>query len=763
MLRCHRALCIGMRGLLQKFPISLYSSIEYRTHRSFSVPVNYFTREMSIKYPTPRRDESVIEVLHGQKVADPYRWLEDPDSSETKEWVDQQNSLTESFLKKAENERPQIENTIKNLLDYDKFSCGWKIGDYFYYSHHAGLANQAVLMQSKSIDEEARVFLDPNKMSTDGTVSLGTTSWSENGQYIAYGIQRSGSDWEEIHVMDCNTLQPGGEVLEWVKFTSVAWTHDGKGFYYCRYAPPQSLKGISDKEKRGAETDQADNQMVYYHRVGTLQAEDRLVYSDPANPKRMYSFSVSCDGKYLILYPEEDCTPENQLWYVDLSKDFGKEAESLTKFIDQSYKSSFHYITNDDDGFYLKTNWKASRNRLIKGSLTTPVEQWKEVIPEHETNVLSSIHAVNFDQLGVVYMTDAHDTFSIHELKSGQKLYDIDLPDIGSVGFTARREQNFLMYKFSSFLYPGNVYYVDLTLPIHDGVRLFRQMSPKGFNATKYGTEQVFYTSKDGTTKVPMFIIRPRDEVGLTKTTKRPCLLYGYGGFMISLTPYYSARWTSWLECMGGIVVVANIRGGAEYGREWHQQGILDKKQNVFDDFQWAAKHLNENMQITEPQKLMIMGGSNGGLLVGACINQAPELYGAAVAQVGVMDLFRFHKFTIGSAWVSDFGNPDKKEHFDFQQKISPLHNVFSPERKECSYPAVLLTTADHDDRVVPLHTYKFGAELQHVAGNSKLQEEKPLLLRIDVKAGHGGGKPTSKVIEEITDTLLFATLTLQV
>lgn len=659
--------------------------------------------------------------------------------------------------------RPSFKKNIRNLLNYDKYSCAWKKGKYFYYTHHVGLANQAVLMQSESLDGTPRVFLDPNTMSADGTVSLGTTRWSKNGQYLAYGTNTAGSDWEEIRIIDSTSLQLLPEVLEWAKFTTIAWTHDTKGFYYARYPAPPSLEADQDKSRRGAETDQALNQCVYYHVINTPQSQDRLVYSDPQNPKRLVSLSVTFDGQYLLIYASEDCAPKNQLWYVHLDKYFNKEATAIVTLFDQSYNSQFTYVANDADVFYLMTNWNAPKNRIIKGSIHQPVEEWTELVPEHPENVLSSALAVNSNQLCLVYMEHAHDQLSIHALATGEKLYQIPLPDIGSVSVVGNRDNDFLMYKFTSFLYAGIVNYVDLTLPIQDGTKLFRQMNPPGFDPSKYETKQVFYTSKDGVTKVPMFIIGHREDKHREAVEKRPCLLYGYGGFMISLTPSYSARWASWIECLHGVVAIANIRGGNEYGSEWHEQGILDNKQNVFDDFQWAAKYLTKDMGITEAKKLMIMGGSNGGLLVGACINQAPELYAAAVAQVGVHDIFRFHKFTIGSAWVSDYGNPDNADDFVSQEKYSPLHNVFSPDEKGVAYPAVLLTTGDHDDRVVPLHTLKYGATLQYKARGSKVQGKRPLLLRIDVKAGHGAGKPTTKVIDELCDTLLFAAVSLNV
>lgn len=729
---------------------------------SHTHPLRRFTINIQqMKYPATRRDETVVEDLHGHKIADPYRWLENPDSPETAAWVTAQNEVTHSYLRDAEPLRPSFQSTVENLLNYDKFSCAWKRGSYFYYYHHHGLSNQAVIMQTDSIDGEPRVFLDPNKLADDGTVSLGTISWSKNGEYLAFGTHSGGSDWEDITIMKCDTQERLPETLEWAKFTTIAWTKDSKGFYYARYPTPSSLKGVDDKGKRGAETDEAANQSVYYHTIGTPQSQDRLVYEDPENPKRMYRLKTTLDGSFLLIYVEEDCAPKNQIWYVDLSKHIGREIDGIVKLIDETYESQFTYIANDESLFYFMTNWKAPKNRIISVSLENPGGSWTEIVPEHIANVMSTALAVNYDQLAIVYMEDASDRLSVHSLKNGKKAYDIELPDLGSVSITGDRENEFFMYKFTSFLYAGIVYFVDLTLPVGDGTRVFRKMDPPGFDPSKFQTQQVFYNSKDGT-KIPMFVIGPDMDCESESPQKRPCLLYGYGGFMISLTPSYSARWAAWMKCLNGTVAIANIRGGDEYGSEWHDQGIHEKKQNVFDDFQWGAKHLCETMQITEPRSLMIMGGSNGGLLVGACVNQAPELYGAAVAQVGVHDILRFHKFTIGSAWVSDYGNPDNPKDFEYQIKYSPLHNVFSPDVRGVPYPATLLTTGDHDDRVVPLHTLKFGAQLQYKAGSSNIQEGRPLLVRIDVKAGHGAGKPTTKIIAELVDTLLFASLSLK-
>lgn len=717
--------------------------------------------QSAFSYPQAVRDDNFCELIHGHKIHDKFRSLEDPDSSSTQEWVDQQNDLTQRFLAEHSTQREDFQSKIERLLDFDRYSSPWKRGKYFYYTLQKGLSNQPVVMQTEALDVEPRVFLDPNTMSEDGTTSVATTEWSFDGNLLAYGVNVAGSDWEEIRIMDVNTLETHSEVLEWAKFTSVAWTSDGNGFYYARYPEPPSLKDTADKGKRGSETDEARNQAIYYHVVGTPQSEDRLVFTDPTFPKRIYVLHTTFDGRYLLVVIAEDCSPKSVVWYADLDSHFGTEGKNLIPLIGPELDAEFSYMTNEGVQFYFRTNWKAPNNRIIVANLHKPPSEWKEVLQEHPRHVLTSARAVDSDKMALVYMEDVKNKLSIHALRTGKKLCDIQLPDLGAVvRLYALPDQHFFTYTFTSFLYPGTVYYFEFTEPLGSSGSVFCQMSPPGFDPSLYRTRQVFYISKDGVTKVPMFIIESKNK---ERVRSPPCLLYGYGGFCISLAPYYSVRWVSWLTCLGGVVAVANLRGGNEYGENWHNQGIVANKQNVFDDFQWAARALTGELQVTTRESLLIMGGSNGGLLVGACINQAPELYGAAIAHVGVMDMLRFHKFTIGSAWVSDYGDPDKEEDFKHLIKYSPLHNVFSPDELGVAYPAVLLTTGDHDDRVVPLHTLKFGATLQHVAGSSPLQNGRPLLLRIDVKAGHGAGKPTKKVVEEICDNLLFAAITLKV
>lgn len=515
-------------------------------------------------YPATRRDETVKDVLHGHEIIDPYRALEDPDAEETAIFREQQNAVTQKYLSRASEFRANVKGQVEALHNYDKFSVVWKAGSYYYYSHHAGMANQAVIMQAVSLDSEnAEVFLDPNKLADDGTASLGTMAWSEDGRFLAYGIQRSGSDWADIHVMDAHSKEVLDDCLEWAKFYSIAWTHDNKGFYYTRYPAPESLRDNTDNDKRGAETDVARNQAIYYHIVGSSQERDRLVLSPTEqSSKHMFALKVTDDGRYLLISVSEDCAPRNLVWYVDVRAHFGCEEVNIIRFID-SFSARYTYIANDDANFHFLTNQNAPRNKIVRVDISDREQlHWIDVIPQHSKNVLSSAKAVNTWQLALVYMQDASERISLHNLKTGELVTDLPLPDLGEVQVWGKRKFSFLTFKFSSFLYPGTVYYCDLTLPIGDGLRVFRQMAPPGFDPSKYSTRQVFFSSKDET-KVPMFIIGPKDEPENAKW-KRPCLLYGYGGFCIPITPVFSTRFASWLQCLNGIVVIANIRGGDE-------------------------------------------------------------------------------------------------------------------------------------------------------------------------------------------------------
>jgi prolyl oligopeptidase len=594
-------------------------------------------------YPTVARDETVVETLHDRVVADPYRALEDPDAAETAAFCLEQNKVTSEYLQEASSFRTKVKADLEAAMDYDKYGVMFKQGDRWYYHHHAGLQNQGVMYQSTTVDaKDARVFLDPNLLSEDGTASLGQMQFSENGEYCAYCVQRSGSDWADIYLMQTESLEKLDDHLEWAKFCSIAWTHDNAGFYYSRYPAPESLKD-GDEGQKGRETDESLDQAVYYHKIGDPQEKDSLVI--PANPlhrKYMYGLQMTADGQYLMVTVAEDCAPQNLWWYVDVTAHFGEEADNLVRLINVQ-EASFSYIANDDTLFYFKTNLDASNSKILNIDLTSPErENWKDVVPHHKKNVLSSAIAVNGSQLALVYMENASDHLYVHTLKSGAFEKVLPLPDLGEVQVWGRRRFSELTFKFSSFLYPGTVFYCDLTMPVGDGLRVFRQMAPPGFEPSKYKTEQVWFKSKDGTS-VPMFVIGSAAGHEVANAPKRPVLLYGYGGFSISLTPFFSMRFISWLESMGGVVAVANLRGGAEFGKAWHDAGILGNKQCVFDDMQHAAKELIDR-GIAIPSKLCIMGGSNGGLLVTACANQAPQLFAAVVSQVAVTDMLRFHR-----------------------------------------------------------------------------------------------------------------------
>eukprot|EP00164_Ancoracysta_twista_P001386 GFYU01001808.1.p1 GENE.GFYU01001808.1~~GFYU01001808.1.p1 ORF type:complete len:731 (-),score=242.18 GFYU01001808.1:192-2330(-) len=696
-------------------------------------------------YPVARRDDTVVDDFFGTKVADPYRWLENPASTseETQEWMAAQNKITEGFFDGCDARGP-FKDRLTQLLNYNRYTCPVKRGNAYYYSKNDGLQNQYVMYQQKSLDGESTVFLDPNKLSEDGTTSLGSSKFSKSGDLFAYSLSHSGSDWKTLYVKNVETGKDLDDKLEWVKFSSMAWTHDDKGFYYARYPTPESLKDSDDPEKqRGTETDAAKDQKVYYHRVGTPQSEDVLIFeAPPGEEKWLFGVEVSDDGKYLIITIYESCDPVNRFYYADISAGPIPAADSVVKLID-NFDAAYDYITNEGTVFYLKTNLKAPKYKLITIDLSSPAqENWKEIIPEKD-DVLEAVTCANNTMLPVIYMHDVKQIFQIYDFE-GKLVTDVALPSAGSVGgLAARKEDCELFYSFTSFLYPGTIYRYNFET---NTSTVFRESELKGFDPEPYKTEQVFYPSKDGT-KIPMFIVSRKD-VQMDGTN--PVLLYGYGGFSISLTPSFSVTRLLWIQHLGGVLAIPNLRGGGEYGEDWHVAGTKEKKQNVFDDFQCAAEYLISE-KYTSAQKICIQGGSNGGLLVGACVNQRPDLYGAAIAQVGVMDMLRFHKFTIGYAWVSDFGSSEDKDGFEYLHKYSPLHNI-RPGKK---YPSLLLTTASHDDRVVPAHSFKFMAELHHQLRDDPAQTN-PLLIRIDTKAGHGAGKPTTKIIEEASDMYGF-------
>ncbi|QDZ41319.1 S9 family peptidase [Euhalothece natronophila Z-M001] len=675
---------------------------------------------MSFNYPKTETVEQV-DNYHGVEVHDPYRWLEDPDSSKTKAWVEAQNEVTFSFLEEIP-ERRAIKERLTELWDYEKYGIPIKKGNRYFYFKNNGLQNQSVLYTLNHLEDEPKVLLDPNQFSEDGTIALSGVSISDNGQFIAYGISKSGSDWQEWQVRNVETGEDFSDHLEWIKFSRATWTKDNQGFFYSRYdAPPE-----------GKQLEEANYyQKLYYHRLGTEQADDILVYERPDQKEWMFDAEVTEDGRYLIISVSQGTDPKNLIFYQDLKDKTVEIKELISDFI-----GNFSFIEYEDSIFWFRTDYEAPKGRLIGIDINNPEpENWQEIVPESE-NTLEGVSLLN-NQFILDYLQNARSRLQIHDL-NGNYLQDITLPGIGSVGgFNGKREDTETFYAFTSFTTPTTIYRYNLET---GESTLFRQPTVN-FNPDNYETRQVFYRSKDGT-QVPMFITHKK---GILLNGLNPTLLYAYGGFNISLTPSFSVSRLVWME-RGGIYAVPNLRGGGEYGEQWHQAGTKLNKQNVFDDFIAAAEWLIEN-RYTSSQKLAISGGSNGGLLVGACMTQRPDLFGAALPAVGVMDMLRFHKFTIGWAWCSDYGSPENEEEFKALYAYSPLHNL----KSGTVYPSTLITTADHDDRVVPAHSFKFAAALQAAHGGNN-----PVLIRIETKAGHGAGKPTSKRIEEVTDQLGF-------
>ena len=681
---------------------------------------------MSLNYP---KTETVkqIDDYHGVKVKDHYRWLENPDSPETKAWVEAQNEVTFGFLEQI-SERETIRKRLTDLWDYEKYGIPIKRGERYFYFKNDGLQNQSVLYTLEDLNDEPKVLLDPNQFSEDGTIALSGIAISDNGQFVAYGISKSGSDWQEWQLKNVETGEDFSDHLQWIKFSSATWTKDNEGFFYSRYdAPPE-----------GKQLEEANYyQKLYYHRLGTEQTEDILIYERPDQKEWMFDADVTEDGRYLIISVSKGTDPKNLVFYQDLEDENATIKELVSDFI-----GNFSFVEYEGSLFWFRTDYNAPKGRLIGIDINQPEpENWQEIIPENE-KTLEGISVLNH-QFILDYLQDARSKLQIHHL-NGDYIKDIELPAIGSVGgFNGKCEDTETFYAFTSFTTPTTIYRYNLET---GESTLFRQPTVS-FNPENYETRQVFYRSKDGT-QVPMFITHKK---GIFLDGNNPTLLYAYGGFNISLTPSFSVSRLVWME-MGGVYAVPNLRGGGEYGEEWHQAGTKLNKQNVFDDFISAAEWLIEN-RYTSSQKLAISGGSNGGLLVGACMTQRPDLFGAALPAVGVLDMLRFHKFTIGWAWCSDYGSPDNPEEFEALYAYSPLHNL----KAETVYPSTLITTADHDDRVVPAHSFKFAAALQAAHGG-----DNPVLIRIETKAGHGAGKPTSKRIEEVTDQLGFLTAVLE-
>ncbi|WP_424097789.1 prolyl oligopeptidase family serine peptidase [Moorena producens] len=680
-----------------------------------------------LNYPKSRKADQVDDY-HGTVVADPYRWLEDPDSEETKAWVEAQNQVTFGYLSEIP-KRETLKQRITKLWNYEKYSTPFKKGDRYFYFKNDGLQNQSVLYTLTSLDAEPTLLLDPNTLSEDGTVALSGLAISKDGKLLAYGLCRSGSDWQEWQVREVETGLDLSDQIKWVKFSGASWNHDHQGFFYSRFDEPNEATKLEELNYY---------QKLYYHKLGTPQSEDSLIYERPDQKEWFFSGRVTEDGNYLIIIVEQGTDPKNLVFYKNLQDPDSPVVELINEF-----DASYSFIGNDQSVFWFSTDLDAPRSRVIAIDTNHPEQaQWQEVIPQAD-ETLEGVGLIN-NQFVADYLKDAHSSIKIFDL-DGSFVREVELPGIGSAGgFNGLRYDTETFYSYTSFTTPATIYRYDM---VSGESTIFRQPQVD-FNPDEYETKQVFYPSKDGT-QVPMFITHKK---GLQLDSNNPTYLYGYGGFNISITPNFSISNLVWME-MGGVYAVANLRGGGEYGEDWHQSGTKLNKQNVFDDFIGAAEWLI-GAQYTSPKKLAIAGGSNGGLLVGACMTQRPDLFGAALPAVGVLDMLRFHKFTIGWAWCSDFGSPDNPEEFKALYAYSPLHNL----KPGTAYPATLITTADHDDRVVPAHSFKFAAALQEAH-----EGEQPVLIRIETKAGHGAGKPTSKIIEEIADKWAFLLRTLEV
>jgi prolyl oligopeptidase len=727
------------------------------------------TPSISLDYPAAARGNQVDDY-HGVSIADPYRWLEDTDSPQTKAWVEAENRLSDSYLSTIP-ERAAIKNRLTQLWNYARFSAPFKGGDRYFYSQNSGLQNQSILYVQDGRDSPARVLLDPNVLSTDGTVALSGEAASDDGRYLAYGVAVSGSDWQEFRVRNVDTGRDLPDTLKWVKFSGMSWTHDNKGFFYSRYDAPASGNKMTSVNR---------NQKLYYHRIGQPQSRDELVYDRPDQPDWLFDGTVTDNGQYLIITVSQGTDVRTRLYFIDLDNPGRpKVGNPVVRLIDR-LNAEYAFVGNRNTIFYVRTDLNAPRGRIVAINIDNPREErWMTIIPE-SPDALTSATMAGDDIVGN-YLEDAHSSIRFFSparndrgnerqrqrqqptTRNPSEVYDdtstapldtrergvmfgggftqhgeLPLPGIGTVGeINGKQGDKELFYSFTSYLYPTTVFRYDLGSRKNE---LFR--APKvAFDPTLYETRQVFYRSKDGT-RVPMFITAKK---GIKLDGNNPTLLYGYGGFNISMTPGFSAANLVWLE-MGGIYAVANIRGGGEYGKEWHEAGTLGRKQNVFDDFIAAAEYLIREKYTSTP-KLAIRGGSNGGLLVGAVMMQRPELFGATLPEVGVMDMLRFHKFTIGWAWTSDYGSADDSTQFKFLRAYSPLHNI----KPGTCYPPTLAATADHDDRVVPGHTFKFVATMQAAQACAN-----PILVQIETKAGHGAGKPTTKQIDEAADRFVF-------
>jgi len=666
------------------------------------------------------RRDATIEDYHGTQVADPYRWLEDAASAETQAWSEAQNKVTRAYLD-ALPMREKIKTRLTELYDYPKQSAPSKHGDRYYFSRNTGLQNQAVLYKQTTLSGETTLVLDPNTFSSDGTAALINTSFSEDGKLLAYGTSTSGSDWQEVKIRRVDEGSDFDEKIQWTKFSSLPWRHDNQGFFYSRFPEPGTVPA----------EDQSNFNKVYFHTLGTSQSVDQLIFERPDAKELAFDPMVTDDGVYIVLNVWHGTDTQNRVYYREATSD-----TPFVRLLDEA-DAEYTFIGNDGPVFYFKTDLNAPRGRIIVIDTRQPErENWREIVPQ-QNDVLSFVLLANH-QFVVVYMHDAHHQMIRYDM-SGHQLGEIALPTLGSiVEITGKVNESELFFSFTSYLFPTSTYRYDFAS------EQVKQLygAEIAFDSSGYETEQVFYPSKDGT-RIPMFLTHKK---GLVKVGNNPTLLYGYGGFNISLTPTFSLVALLWVES-GGIYAVANLRGGGEYGEEWHKAGMLEKKQNVFDDFIAAGEWLIAN-KYTSTKKLAINGGSNGGLLTATCLVQRSDLYGAVVCEVPVIDMLRYHRFTLGRYWTGEYGDAEHNaEQFRFLYAYSPLHNV----KEGVHYPPTLILTADTDDRVVPAHAKKFTATIQRAYSG-----EQPPMLRVELKAGHGMGKPTTKIIDERSDMLAF-------
>jgi prolyl oligopeptidase len=674
-----------------------------------------------LQYPNTRTVDHV-DVYHGVTVPDPYRWLEDDTSEETARWVEAQNAVTFAYLEQIPFRKPLFER-LQKLFDYEKYSAPMRKGDYYFFRKNDGLQNQSVLYIQKGIDGTPEVLIDPNTWSPDGTVVLTAFAPSKDAKLAVYGVSRSGSDWQEYHVIDLTTRKPLADKVEWVKVSSPAWR--GQGFYYSRYPQPEKGKELSSAN---------ENHQVFYHRIGTPQSQDELVYEDAKNPQRFHLIRTTEDERFAVLSISDRGTGRkgNSVWVQDLSR----AGTTFVPLIGEIGDDTFNVLENVRGELLVYTDNSAPNGRVIRIDPANPAPaNWKSVIAE-KPEPIDGV-SVAGGRIFVTYMKDVASRAYVHNLE-GALENEVELPGLGSAGgFAGNMDDKFVFYNYTSFTYPTTIFRYDI------GSRrssVFRAPEIPGLDTTQYETRQVFYTSKDGA-RVPMFLTHKK---GLALDGGNPTLMYGYGGFNIATTPGFNSLRIALLE-QGFVYASVNMRGGSEYGETWHEAGTKLKKQNVFDDFIAAAEWLIAN-KYTSPARLAAQGGSNGGLLVGAVINQRPDLFRVAIPQVGVMDMLRFHKFTIGWNWIADYGSSDNPEEFTALHAYSPLHNI----KQGQTYPATLITTADHDDRVVPAHSFKYAATLQKAAS-----PENPALIRIETKSGHGASNVT-KQIETTADIYAF-------